>query len=184
MAIIASTGRSSVTLPCTHMKRLMILRHAKSDWNAGASSDHARPLNKRGTAAAITMGSVIAKMNAVPDLIYCSSAQRAKETAMLAIDAGDWGSELEEVDALYGTSIEGALAVAAQAPEPTETLMLVGHEPTWSYLVHSLTGADVDIKTATIAAVDLSISRWSQAQQARGTLVYLLQPRLFETWEI
>ncbi len=103
---------------------------------------------------------------------------------MLAIDAGDWGSELEEVDALYGTSIEGALAVAAQAPEPTETLMLVGHEPTWSYLVHSLTGADVDIKTATIAAVDLSISRWSQAQQARGTLVYLLQPRLFETWEI
>lgn len=166
------------------MKRLMILRHAKSDWNAGASSDHARPLNRRGTAAAMTMGKIIANMGEVPDVIYCSSAQRARETAMLAMDSGKWDSNLEEVDALYGTSAEGALAVAAQAPEPTETLMLVGHEPTWSYLVHSLTGADVAIKTATVAAIDLSIARWSQAQQARGTLAYLLQPRLFETWEI
>ena len=41
------------------MKRLIILRHGKSDWNAGAASDHARPLNRRGTGAAVTMGRVL-----------------------------------------------------------------------------------------------------------------------------
>jgi phosphohistidine phosphatase len=166
------------------MKRLMILRHAKSDWHAGASSDHARPLNRRGTAAAITMGKVLAKMGETPDLIYSSSAQRARETAMLAIDSGGWACELVENDDLYGTSHAGALEVAANAPDDIYSLMLVGHEPTWSYLVHSLTGADVDIKTATVAAVDLSISRWMDAPRSSGSLAFLLQPRLFEDWEI
>ncbi|MDX2344637.1 MAG: histidine phosphatase family protein [Acidimicrobiia bacterium] len=165
------------------MKRLMILRHAKSDWNAGASSDHARPLNRRGTAAAITMGKILARMGEVPDLIYSSSAQRAKETAMLASDSGKWGCELVEIDDLYGTSASGALTVAANASDEIETLMLVGHEPTWSYLVQSLTGAEVDIKTATVAAVDLSIGQWKDAPTARGSLVFLLQPRLFEGWD-
>ena len=172
------------TVSCSHMKRLMILRHAKSDWYAGASSDHARPLNRRGTAAAITMGKVLARMGETPELIYSSSAQRAKETAMLAADSGSWGCELVEHDDLYGTSPAGALEVASTAPDDIYSLMLVGHEPTWSYLVHSLTGAEVDIKTATVAAVDLSISRWTDASRSSGSLVFLLQPRLFETWEV
>lgn len=166
------------------MKRLMILRHAKSDWNAGASSDHARPLNRRGTAAAMTMGKVLAKMQQTPDLIYSSSAQRAKETAMLAKDAGGWDCEIVEVDDLYGTSASGALSVASSAGDDIENLMLVGHEPTWSYLVHSLTGADVAIKTATVAVVDLSIARWADAPQSSGTLAFLLQPRLFDGWDM
>lgn len=166
------------------MKRLMILRHAKSDWNAGASSDHARPLNRRGTAAAITMGKVLANMNEVPDLVFTSSAQRAKETVLLASDSGRWDCEIVEVDDLYGTSAAGALEVAANAHDSIETLMLVGHEPTWSYLVEVLTGANVNIKTATVAVVDLSISRWSDAPQARGSLVFLLQPRLFAEWSL
>ncbi len=132
----------------------------------------------------MTMGKVLDKMGEIPDLIYSSSAQRAKETAMLANDSGNWGRKIVEVDELYGTSVAGALAVAANAAHDVEVLMLVGHEPTWSYLVHSLTGAEVDIKTATVAAIDLSISRWADAPQSSGTLAFLLQPRLFEQWEM
>ena len=57
--------------------------------------------------------------------------------------------------------------------------MLVGHQPTWGYLVHALTGAAVQIKTGTVAAVDLPIARWNDAPHSTGTLAYLLQPRLF-----
>lgn len=166
------------------MKRLMIMRHGKSDWYAGAASDHARPLNRRGTKAAMTMGRVVHKMGEVPDLIYTSSATRARETALLAADAGDWGCEMIDVDDLYGTSAGGALAVAAQAPDVIERLMLVGHEPTWSYLVHSLTGASVEMKTATVAAIDLTMSSWKHAPEATGTLAFLLQPRMFKDWEL
>lgn len=167
-----------------NMKRLLILRHAKSDWNTGALTDRDRPLSKRGTAAAMTMGRVLARIDEIPDLIYTSPAVRARETALLATDAGGWGPRMVEVDELYGTSPAGALAVAAGAPDEVERLMLVGHEPTWSYLVQSLTGASVQIKTATIAAIDLSIARWSDAPRTTGTLAYLLQPRLFTDWEL
>lgn len=166
------------------MKRLLILRHGKSDWYAGAASDHSRPLNKRGTNAAMKMGKVLAMMGEAPDLIYTSSATRARETALLAADAGDWGCEMVDIDDLYGTSAGGALEVAAQAPDDVERLMLVGHEPTWSYLVHSLTGGSVEIKTATVAAVDLRMTSWKHAPQAAGSLAFLLQPRMFSDWDL
>ena len=165
------------------MKRLMILRHAKSDWNAGASSDHARPLNRRGTAAAMTMGRVLARIGEIPDLVYTSSAQRARETVILAADAGAWNTNIIEVDDLYGTSAVGALKIAADAPDDVERLMLVGHQPTWGYLIHAVTGASVEVKTATVAGVDMRIDRWEHAPEAPGSLTYLLQPRLFENWE-
>ena len=62
--------------------------------------------------------------------------------------------------------------------------MLVGHEPTWSSLVNSLTGAAVHMKTATVAGIDLSVSSWMDATEATGTLAYLLQPKLFKEHEL
>jgi phosphohistidine phosphatase len=166
------------------MKRLLIMRHGKSDWYSEAASDHARPLNRRGTESAMTMGRVVSNMGEVPDLIYTSSATRARETAMLAADAGEWGCEMVDIDDLYETSAGGALAVAARAPDVVERLMLVGHQPTWGYLVHSLTGASVHMKTATVAAIDLMMTSWRHAPEARGTLAFLLQPRMFTDWEM
>ncbi|MCP3999088.1 MAG: histidine phosphatase family protein [bacterium] len=166
------------------MKRLMILRHAKSDWNAGASSDHSRPLNRRGTAAALTMGTVLARAGEIPDLIYTSSATRARETVMLAADSGAWGSEIVEVDDLYGTSPGAALKIAASAPDHIERLMLVGHQPTWGYLVRAVTGAAVTMKTATVAGIDMHMERWEHAPDAMGSLAFLLQPRMFAKWDL
>lgn len=166
------------------MKRLMILRHGKSDWNAGAASDHARPLSRRGTGAAMTMGKLLSRLGEAPDLIVTSSAVRARETALLAADAGEWDCETIEVDDLYGTSAGGALRVASGTPDEVDRLMLVGHEPTWGYLVRALTGAAVEMKTATVAAVDLRMASWRHAPEAAGTLAYLLQPRLFSDWDL
>ena len=166
------------------MKRLIILRHGKSDWYAGASSDHARPLNRRGTGAAMTMGRVLTRLGEAPDLILTSTATRARETALLAVHAGGWGCETVEVDELYMTSAGEAIRIAAAAPDEVERLMLVGHEPAWGYLVRALTGAEVSMKTATVAGIDMAIGRWEHAPQAPGTLAYLLQPRLFTNWEL
>lgn len=132
----------------------------------------------------MTMGRILARMGEVPDLVYSSSAQRAMETAMLASDAGGWGCEISEIDELYGTSAGAALQIAATAPDDVERLMLVGHEPTWGYLVRAVTGAEVDIKTATVAGIDLTMSSWQHAPEATGALAYLLQPRHFEDWQL
>jgi phosphohistidine phosphatase len=163
------------------MKRLVVFRHGKSDWYTPSASDHDRQLNKRGRRSARTMGVVLAHARQAPQHIISSTATRARTTAEIARDAGGWPSSLELSDALYGTSVEGALAVVAGATPDVDHLMLVGHEPTWSALVAHLTGASVQIKTATVVAIDLVLSGWERAGVARGEIAYVLQPRLFRT---
>ena len=62
------------------MRRLILFRHGKSDWDAPFGSDHERPLSKRGVKAAKTMGLVLARSDLVPDHAITSSAVRARTT--------------------------------------------------------------------------------------------------------
>ena len=166
------------------MKRLLIMRHGKSDWSQAGLSDHDRPLNRRGAKAAKTMGRVLAAIDGTPDHIITSSAVRAATTARLAMEAGGWDATIEETRELYGTSVEGALRVAAGAPAMAESLMLVGHEPTWSGLVAHLSGGSVQVKTATVVAIDCYAYDWPDLLMTAGELAFVLQPRLFtdSTW--
>ena len=91
------------------MRRLILMRHAKSDWDAPFGSDHDRPLSKRGVRAATAMGIVLARSKLVPDHAISSSAVRARTTLDLARESGDWSTTVEVTDELYGTSPAGAL---------------------------------------------------------------------------
>jgi phosphohistidine phosphatase len=158
------------------MKQMLVMRHGKSDWSAGRS-DHDRPLNKRGAAAASAMGKALAIMQEQPDLVISSTARRARTTAQLAIEAGSWDCPLVQTDALYGTSAQGALEVLLGADPSADSVMLVGHQPTWGALIAQTTGASVAMKTATIAKVEMYIRDWSDVLHAHGELLWLLQPR-------
>lgn len=158
------------------MKQLLVMRHAKSDWSVGRA-DHDRPLNRRGVEAAKAMGVAIARMGEAPELVISSTATRAATTAQLAAEAGDWESSLTYTGSLYGTSAQGALEVLLEADPAADTVMLVGHQPTWGNLVAHLTGGAVAMKTATVAKIELYIRDWTDAPHSRGELVFLLQPR-------
>lgn len=163
------------------MKRLLIMRHGKSDWSAGGRTDHERPLNQRGTTAAATMGKLLSQIGEVPERIITSSARRALSTAEIAVAAGDWAAPIDVTDDLYGTSPEGALMVLRRTPDSVSRLMLVGHEPTWSGLTERLTGGVVAMKTTTVAIIDLMLgSTWQHDGDITGELIALLQPRHFE----
>jgi phosphohistidine phosphatase len=158
------------------MKQMLVMRHAKSDWSTGRAA-HDRPLNQRGAAAASVMGKALAIMQEQPDLVISSTARRARTTAQLAIEAGSWESRLVQTDALYGTSAQAALEVLLEADPAAESVMLVGHQPTWGALVAHVTGASVAMKTATVAKIELYIRDWTDVLHAHGELVWLLQPR-------
>jgi len=168
------------------MRRLILMRHAKSDWDAPFGSDHDRPLSKRGVRAAKTMGLVIAHAGLVPDHAITSSALRARTTIDLARESGGWDTTVEVTDALYGTSPNGALEVAAKAAPEVDSLMLVGHEPTWSALAYHLTGGAVTVKTATVVGIDLDVDHWQHLPAVSGYLAFVLQPRHFtkKAWDI
>lgn len=162
------------------MKRLILFRHGKSDWDASFSKDHARPLAGRGIKAARKMGKLLSQASQVPDLVISSTAVRARSTAELAMEAGQWSTELQFSDVLYASSPSRVLGFLQQLPDACEQVLLVGHEPTWSGLVSEFTGATAHMPTAAMAAMQFPISRWQDLRFDSGELIWLLQPKFFK----
>lgn len=157
----------------------MFMRHGKSDWNTESSDDHSRPLNTRGKHSAERMGEVIRELGLIPDLVVSSTALRARSTAELARISGGWNSRLVLEDDLYGASVSETLAVAALHGGSATRIMLVGHQPTWGMVVMHLTGSRAEMRTATIADIEMHTASWHDVPQSRGALVSLLQASTF-----
>ena len=103
-----------------------------------------------------------------------STAVRARTTAELAAEAGNWECDINLESRLYGSGADVAIQVASEAPD-VEKLMLVGHQPTWSILVSALSGERVDMKTATVAV--LEFDEWPALDTQSGRLTAVYQPR-------
>jgi phosphohistidine phosphatase len=161
------------------MLNLMLMRHGKSDWDAGVLDDHSRPLSGRGVRASERMGEVLRDLGLVPDIVVSSTATRAKSSAEIARISGGWNSRLILADELYGASVETSLRCAERNAGDTSRVMLVGHQPTWSMTVQQLTGGTTNMRTATVADIEIHATSWEGLTSARGTLNSLLQPRAF-----
>ncbi len=158
------------------MRTLLVMRHGKSDWDADNESDHERPLNERGVRSARLMGRFLASRELEPHWIITSTALRARATAELAKEAGGWSAGVVADSALYDTTPDGAVSVAAGAPD-VERVLLVGHQPTWSQLVHHLTGTEVDLKTADVALVSVDVDSWDALAFATCDLEDVIRSR-------
>ncbi|MGH9038003.1 MAG: SixA phosphatase family protein [Acidimicrobiia bacterium] len=163
------------------MKTVLLLRHGKSDWASDTGDDRGRPLAKRGQRAAKVMGQLLARTGLVPDAAVTSPAVRARTTLELAMKSGGWVCPVQVSEALYG---EGPIAVveeiAKQSDEAT-TLLLVGHEPTWSDLVGLLVGGGRHrVPTGALVGIDLDVETWADVHAGVGQLAILLPPRLLD----
>ncbi len=159
------------------MKTIIILRHGKSDWDAEFGADHDRPLATRGQKGARKMGRFLTTSRTVPDRAITSSAVRARETLATAAEAGGWTGPARVTDALYEATPQAVLAEIQAEPDDADTVVVVGHEPTSSALVALLVGGGrVEMKTATVARVDVAVETWADVQPGRGALAYLLPP--------
>lgn len=161
------------------MPSLLLLRHGKSDWDRPVTSDEDRPVNGRGRRAAKVVGTFLARIGEVPDMVVTSPARRARETLDLAVEAGHWPCPVRVAGELYGRGPEAVLTLVRAEPASTGKLLLVGHEPTWSTAVEILTGATVRFPTGSLARIELE--RWGDAVTGGGTLSWLLPTRVMET---
>ncbi len=151
------------------MKTLLVLRHAKSDWDASYEADHERPLNRRGERAARHVGTLVRDLGLTPDLVISSTAVRARTTAQMAMEEGGWDSEFVLEPDLYHSNTDTVVEIVSRSGEAAR-VMVVGHQPTWGSLVYRLTGMPAEIKTATLAVIDLGIEGWADLPGNRGEL--------------
>jgi phosphohistidine phosphatase len=168
-------------------RRLIVLRHAKSAWPDGVP-DHDRPLAGRGRRDAPAAGRWLAGSGYVPDLVLCSTAQRARETWQLA-DA-ELGAHPQTTfeDRVYGAMAADLLDLAHEMPSSVRTLMLVGHDPAMRELTLELAssstgdaGGDalervrLKFPTAAIAVLDFTGS-WSALGPGQARLADFVVP--------
>ena len=165
------------------MRTVLILRHAKSDWSAGPdASDLARPLSARGRRSADAIGRFIAETANIPDAVVRSPARRVVETLERAMAAGKWRCAVREADRLYGYGSEALVGEIRLEADLTNTVLVVGHEPTCSEAVSRLIGGgQVLMPTAALVRVDFDAERWCDIAAGEGTLRWLVTPRLLGT---
>jgi phosphohistidine phosphatase len=108
-------------------KRLILTRHAKSSWDDPTMSDHDRPLNERGKAAAADLGGWLASRGYIPDEVLCSDALRTRKTWSGIAPALPGTPILTLKPALYHASADVMLAVLRHAS--ADTVMMIGHNP-------------------------------------------------------
>lgn len=160
------------------MKTLLLLRHAKSSWKQPELNDHDRPLNKRGKREAPVVGQYIKDNELLPDLILCSTARRARDTAQVVADNSGFEGEIDQLPDLYLSDTACYLDVLKRLPDDVNRVLVVGHNPDLDDLLTLMTDVNQHMSTAALAQIDLPITSWSELNEATdGRLQKLWAPR-------
>lgn len=156
-------------------RRLVVVRHAKSAWPDGVP-DPERPLNARGRRDAPALGRWIRDRVGRPDAVVCSPAARTRQTWRLVATELEGAPDPVFDERVYAATVEELLDVVRGISDDVGSLVLVGHNPGVSELVHALTGEDVEMKTSAVSVLGLSCS-WVDGGPGRATLIDHATPR-------
>jgi len=159
------------------MKVLYLFRHAKSNWDDPDVDDFDRTLNNRGEKAAPLMGEAIKDRDIQPDLILCSPARRAEQTATLALESAEIETEPIFDERIYLASASMLLSILSERAEKIESVLLIGHNPGISNLLEMLTGKYDEFPTAALARINLDIKKWRELRRGCGTLDWILRSK-------
>ena len=168
------------------MKRLAILRHAKSSWDDPGLDDFNRPLNERGWKAAQRLGHELKVRDLRFDLVLSSTAARTRETIDGVQEKFDFAAPIKFEPQLYLASETVLLEFVRQLDEKLKTPLIVGHNPGLEQLVTGLTRDDASglrkrvagkFPTGALAILELPAKRWAEIGPADGKIVELIFPK-------
>jgi phosphohistidine phosphatase len=165
-------------------RELLILRHAKSDWDSSARTDFDRPLAKRGRKDAPRVGRWLNEQGLIPDYVVSSPAERAKQTVIgvceqmgIGPDAINWD------DRIYHASSGALLDVLNECPPEANRVLIAGHNPGLEILLQNLCANEVpmppDYKlmpTAAVAHLEV-LSSWRKLEGGLARLINLTRSR-------
>lgn len=160
------------------MRRLILMRHAKSDWDSPPATDHQRPLNARGRRQAPHVARTLAELNWVPDFTLSSSSTRTRETWTLMEAEFPHLAQVQFRDALYHAGWIELRTELQKVADEYGTILALGHNPGWQSVAHKLSGEWIEMKTATAVLLEFSGAHWSDASASNGAwnLAHVVRP--------
>lgn len=165
------------------MKKLILIRHAKSSWENPDLDDKERPLNKRGLEDAPLMANVLKNYNLKIDKLFSSSALRAKMTTEIFSNELKMPENLiEYTDELYNASRRDILNFIKKLNDDLNTIAIVGHNPGLTDLTHFLLyDFDYELPTCAIVGIDLDLDSWADIKSGTGTLQFFEYPKKYKS---
>jgi phosphohistidine phosphatase len=174
------------------MRRLILLRHAKTERDSRSGQDRDRLLDARGREDAPVIGDYLAEHALVPDLALVSPAARTRETWQLIASSLKPPPAMDIVGALYGADASELLQIIRMASgrsgdRDLRTMMVVAHNPGLHELALGLIGkakaADraamqENLPTSGLAVFTFAIETWDDVSVRQGTLERYVTPRL------
>ncbi|MBK8504092.1 MAG: histidine phosphatase family protein [Saprospiraceae bacterium] len=163
------------------MKKLYLVRHAKSSWDDYMLSDEKRPLSERGKRDAPAMAKMLSEKD--PDLEYLvsSPAKRALETAKIFRKAFNLSRKrLDEDSRLYHASPSIITEVIQNVDDQYRSVAIFGHNPGMTDFLNRFSDASIDnIPTCGVAIIDVGIDSWKEFSSERGKLLAFYYPKMF-----
>jgi phosphohistidine phosphatase len=169
------------------MKRLILIRHAKSSWDDPVERDFDRPLNAKGKRAAETMGRHMRNLDIDFEKVVASPAMRVVETIESLAIGLDRVIEPEWDRRAYLASNMTLLDIVHEQPDTTDSLLLAGHNSGLEDLVLLLVpdtrkdearaAVEEKFPTCSLAVMTFDTDRWEQIAPGSGTLDQFVRPR-------
>ncbi len=165
------------------MKRLYLLRHAKSSWDDPALADYDRPLAPRGRHAARVMAEHLRRNGISPALVVCSPSRRTRQTLKRIASGLPESADFQIKSELYAASAADLLEVLHEVPDEVGSVMLIGHNPGIQDLALSLARGGPEVApvrskfpTAALATLELRGS-WRELAAGTAELISFVKPK-------
>lgn len=168
------------------MRRLLLLRHAKTERAEPGERDRDRKLTARGRADAPLIGAYMARHRLIPDLALVSPATRAEETWELVATALKRTPRVQKEARIYNASLPTLMALISEARD-APTLLVVGHNPGLHDLAVQLAASGErearenlkeKLPTAGLVVLDFPFDEWSALDRGSGRLERFVSPRM------
>ncbi len=158
------------------MKRLYIIRHAKSSWKHQVS-DLKRPLKKRGVTDAEVISKHTNKLFNTPDIIFCSPSKRTTQTASIFIKSWELSSvTINYINDIYDFSGENLIKTIKECNNDANSAMIFAHNFAVTEFVNTFGTIDVNsVPTCGFVVIDFDIDAWKNL--AKGKTVYKIFPK-------
>lgn len=162
------------------MKRLYIIRHAKSAWKNTELDDFLRPLNKRGKVDAPLMGEVLKSKNIMPDIILSSPALRAKTTAQAIAKKIEYPKDIVYDEDIYESTPDTLHRILAKIDDKNSTAFLFGHNPSLNMLADMYVGFNENLPTCGVVEIEFDCDKWSEINHKNAKLASFYYPKKYK----
>ena len=160
------------------MKRLILVRHAKSNWNQPLVSDHDRIINDSGKSDAKLIGQYLYQTHYTISHIISSIAIRTLQTAKIISKEIKFEDSIETQSLIYNSAAEKILNLIHNINNKFECVMLLGHNPTITELANHISNIEINnIPTSGTIIIDFEC-QWNQISNDGNTIDFITPDKL------